>query len=175
MKINISGDAVQGKHIGRIPQSVSFSSGNNTLSIPVFVIDNTEHEADRTLVVQLGSGSGYVISNPAGLQLQILDNDTPEPQIVLIAQAGPDTSGQVNEWIQLNGSVIFPSSNLFVTHIPRQFFLPPSLQARGARNPDGEESASSPGEVRRHSLADVHRHPHFPLHQTQSSARSRSR
>lgn len=105
VKINISGDAVQGKHIGRIPQSVSFSSGNNTLSIPVFVIDNTEHEADRTLVVQLGSGSGYVISNPAGLQLQILDNDTPEPQIVLVAQAGPDTSGQVNEWIQLNGSV----------------------------------------------------------------------
>lgn len=102
--LSVSGDAVTGRHVGQIPSTVSFSRDNNVLSIPVFVIDDAVHESHRKLVVQVDSGAGYVVRNPAGVQLEILENDLrPAPQIFV--DAGPDRHSVGGQWIAMEGVV----------------------------------------------------------------------
>jgi len=93
VNLNVAGSAVQGQHIGRIPSKLRFSKNNNVLTIPVFVIDDTSFQENRTLVIQLESGSGYLVSNSTGVKLDILENDS-EPQSTLLAvNSGQDLTG----------------------------------------------------------------------------------
>lgn len=104
--LNVGGNAIPGKHFGKLPARVSFSLDNDAVTIPVFVIDDSVAEPDRQLNIQVAPGSGYEVRNPSGVQLLITDNDAVPvvlPQIEVAA--GPDMSTTVNQWTKLDGIV----------------------------------------------------------------------
>lgn len=109
VSIGYSGSAIPGNHFGRLPSHLRFSSDNNVLNIPIFIIDDAAYQGNSKLVVKLNSGSGYKALNPSGVQLEILDND-PDPNAntgpAIIVDAGDDTNARVGEWIELAGSII---------------------------------------------------------------------
>lgn len=104
--LNVGGNAIPGKHFGKLPSRVSFSLDNDALTIPVFVIDDSVVEPDRQLNIQVAPGSGYEVRNPSGVQLLIADNDAiPVVLPQLEVAAGPDMSTIVNQWATLQGEV----------------------------------------------------------------------
>ncbi len=138
VNIEYSGSAIPGYHYGRLPTHVRFSSNNDVINVPVFIIDDTTHQDSRSLVVKLSPSPGYHIFNPAGVQLNISDND---PASIdnhtssLIVDAGNQSTIGVDEWLQLNGVIKIDGATWVYDKIDDEGFSENDDQFQGNSTP----------------------------------------
>lgn len=65
--------------------SVTFSPGQSSVTLPVAPADDSQPESNETLILRLGSGSGYIAGASSAATVLIHDNDSASVPVVSIA------------------------------------------------------------------------------------------
>ena len=75
VSLTIGGTASNGADYNTIPNTVSFADGQDTVSVPVLAVNDTQVEGDETVVVSITLKDTYRISYPSAATVTIQDND----------------------------------------------------------------------------------------------------
>lgn len=75
--LEIGGTAVAGTHYETIPTSVTFAAGETNANVSIVPRNDAEVNPDRTVVVTLGAGAGYVLAEAPTATVLIRNDDLP--------------------------------------------------------------------------------------------------
>ena len=78
-----SGSATSGSDFTALPASVTLAANSLTASVIITPINDSLNEAPETVIVTLGSGSGYSVGTPASAAVTIID-DEPAVSLAII-------------------------------------------------------------------------------------------
>ncbi len=109
------GTAVEGEDY-RIEDkgTVSVTTGNTSVNIPVTIIDDNADEEDETVILTLTSGSGYDLGNPNPHTLTISDNDeTPVVRFESVSERVDEDAGTHNIIVKINPA---PQTDLILNY-----------------------------------------------------------
>jgi hypothetical protein len=99
----VSGTAVAGTDYVTLPGSVTINAGETVGAIPIVPIDNAIIDGNRTVIVTLASGTGYVLGATTNATATIRDDDT-LPSGTLVFSANFESEDSVNDWtVNLGG------------------------------------------------------------------------
>ena len=76
---SVGGTATSGDDYGAAAGTVAVDAGASGATIPVAIVDDSEEEADETVVLTLTAGAGYRVGSPDSHTLTIGNDDTAEP------------------------------------------------------------------------------------------------
>jgi Ca2+-binding RTX toxin-like protein len=72
----LAGTATNGTDYTTIPLTATFAAGSNTALVNVSPIDDSSFEGTETVILNLGTGTGYTLGTTASATVNIDDNDT---------------------------------------------------------------------------------------------------
>jgi Ca2+-binding RTX toxin-like protein len=72
----LAGTATNGTDYTTIPLTATFAAGSNTALVSVSPIDDSSFEGTETVILNLGTGTGYTLGTTASATVNIDDNDT---------------------------------------------------------------------------------------------------
>ncbi len=94
---SIGGTATMGSDYTAISNSVIFSTGQQSKSIVITPINDTEVENSETVILTLSSGSGYSVGSPSSATVNITSDDVAQPPGTNLALFKPTTASSSNE------------------------------------------------------------------------------
>ena len=94
---SIGGTATSGSDYTALPNSVTFNTGQQSQTITVTPINDTQVENSETVILTFSSGAGYSIGSPSSAIVNIASEDITPPPSVNIAQFKPTTASSSNE------------------------------------------------------------------------------
>ncbi|MEH6764908.1 MAG: discoidin domain-containing protein [Aequorivita antarctica] len=92
----VGGTATPGSDYTALSGSITIPNGQQTGSLTIVPIDDTEIEPLETVVLTLSSGTGYTVGSPSNATVNIISNDNPPP-VGNIALNKPTTSSSGTE------------------------------------------------------------------------------
>lgn len=88
---SVSGTATPDVDYTALSGSVEITDGNDSATITVTPLDDSDVEGNETVIVNLSVGDGYVVGSPSGATVTITDDDTATPIASIEATDGTAT------------------------------------------------------------------------------------
>jgi len=119
VNLTLAGTAVPGADYTGLTSPCTIPAGSSFTVITFTPVDDADVEGPETVVVNLSSGTGYVVGTPAVAQAIIVDNDVASLPVVGVVTAGqnPSESGPTA------GQFVISRSSASATPLPVYFSL----------------------------------------------------
>ena len=103
VNISVSGTAINGADYNSISSTVTITDGNASTIINVVPIDDQYVEDDETVVIDVVSGSGYVVGSPSSATVTITDNggaseENSSLNPLTVVEVAPRCSVYTDDW-----------------------------------------------------------------------------
>ena len=87
-----SGTASEGQDYAPLDLAVDVPAGTTSVNVPVSITNDTDDEANETVILTLGSGTGYTVGSGNIHTLTITDNDDPPPNTPVVSISASPSS-----------------------------------------------------------------------------------